>query len=77
MPKYEFISSHTARRSFATNEFKAGVLTIGEIMSITGHKTEKSFYKYIREKPRESAERVQAKWEANEIEISRKKLRAV
>lgn len=31
-------------------------------MSITGHKTEKSFYKYIRETPKESAERIKLIW---------------
>ena len=54
-PKYEFVSSHTARRSFATNEYKLRNLTTREIMSITGHKTEKSFYKYIRETPRDTS----------------------
>ena len=46
-PKHDFVCSHTARRSFATNEYKAGDLEISEIMALTGHKTEKSFYKYI------------------------------
>ena len=46
-PKCEFVSSHTARRSFATNAFKAGVPTLS-IMAITGHKTERVFLKYIR-----------------------------
>jgi len=45
--KYELITVHTARRSFATNMFLAGVPTIS-IMKITGHKTERSFMKYIR-----------------------------
>ncbi len=45
--KYELISTHTARRSFATNAFLAGVPTIS-IMKITGHKTEKAFMKYIK-----------------------------
>ena len=61
-PKYESVSSHTARRSFATNEFKAGDLEISEIMAITGHKTEKSFYKYIRETPKGTAERIKQKF---------------
>ena len=46
-PKWERISSHTARRSFATNAYLAGVPTIA-IMKITGHKTEKAFLRYIR-----------------------------
>lgn len=47
LPKYEFISSHTARRSAATNMYLAGILPF-RIMLITGHKTEKSFFRYIR-----------------------------
>lgn len=45
--KWELITTHTARRSFATNAFLAGISTLS-IMKITGHKTEKSFLKYIR-----------------------------
>lgn len=47
IPKYQFISSHTARRSVATNMYLSGILTF-RIMLITGHKTEKSFFRYIR-----------------------------
>lgn len=46
-PKYNFVSSHTARRSFATNAYKAGVPTLA-IMAITGHRTEKVFLKYVK-----------------------------
>lgn len=46
-PKCKFVSSHTARRSFATNAYKAGVPTLS-IMAITGHQTEKVFLKYIK-----------------------------
>jgi site-specific recombinase XerD len=46
-PKYKLISTHTARRSFATNAFLAGIPTIS-IMKITGHKTEKAFMRYIK-----------------------------
>lgn len=45
--KYELMSSHTARRTFATNAFLAGIPT-KNIMLITGHKTTTSFDKYIR-----------------------------
>ena len=44
--KYELITTHTARRSFATNAYKSGIPAIS-IMKITGHKTQKSFMKYI------------------------------
>lgn len=47
LPMYKFISSHTARRSAATNMYLAGIMPF-RIMLITGHKTEKSFFRYIR-----------------------------
>lgn len=53
-PKCEFVSSHTARRSFATNAYKAGVPSLA-IMAITGHRTEKVFLKYIRVSKEEHA----------------------
>lgn len=53
--KYELVSSHTARRSGATNMFKSGIPTIS-IMKITGHRTEKAFLKYIKITDQENAE---------------------
>ena len=61
MPKFELISSHTGRRSFCTNMYKRGLPTL-MIMSISGHKTEKSFLKYIRVKQQEHAEMMAEKW---------------
>jgi len=55
--KYKFVSSHTARRSFATNAYKAGVPSLA-IMAITGHKTEVVFLKYIRVSKEEHAKLV-------------------
>jgi len=46
--KWELISSHTARRSAATNMYQTGRMKTYEIMSLTGHTTEKSFFRYIR-----------------------------
>lgn len=45
--KYDLISTHTARRSFATNLYMADVPAI-TIMKITGHRTERAFLQYIR-----------------------------
>jgi len=75
--KYEFISSHTARRSFATNEYMEKWLSVRDIMSITGHKTEKSFYKYIRQTPKENAEIVKGKWKEREEQLTKGNLRVV
>lgn len=52
--KSELIKSHTARRSFCTNKYKAG-MPIFDIMLFSGHTTEKEFYKYIRIKDEERA----------------------
>lgn len=61
-PKNELISSHTCRRSFATNNYLMGGDTL-DIMSITGHTTEKSFLKYIKATPRQHADRMRKTWE--------------
>jgi len=44
---WECISSHTARRSMASNAWLSGI-PAHEIMQITGHRTEKAFLDYIR-----------------------------
>lgn len=46
-PKCEMMSSHTARRNFATNAFLAHVPVLS-IMYITGHTTIEAFMRYIR-----------------------------
>lgn len=46
IPKWQKVSAHTARRSFATNSYLAGIPT-ARIMLLTGHKTEAAFFKYI------------------------------
>lgn len=52
--KFNLISSHTGRRSFATNAYKKRV-PVRDIMKFTGHTTEASFMKYIRTTTEESA----------------------
>lgn len=59
--KCDWITSHTARRSFCTNEFLAGT-PVKLIMMISGHKKEKDFYRYIRINPEEAAEIVKKIW---------------
>jgi len=49
IPKYEMVSSHTGRRSFATNFYEDGV-AIRELMAVTGHTTEQAFLKYVKGK---------------------------
>ena len=59
-PKYKLISSHTCRRSFASNLY--GKLPTPVIMGITGHSTETSFLKYIKISPKENAETLGRFW---------------
>jgi integrase len=53
--KYELVCTHTARRSFATNCYKANI-PAKQIMLITGHTTESEFFKYIQINETENAE---------------------
>ena len=53
--KCDWVTTHTARRSGATNMYKAGIPSIS-IMKITGHHTEKSFLKYIKITQEENAQ---------------------
>jgi integrase len=55
--KWQLITVHTARRSFATNMFLAGVPTIS-IMKITGHRTERAFMKYIKVSQEQNADKL-------------------
>ena len=59
--KWQLVSSHTGRRSFATNLYKSGFPSIS-IMQITGHKTEAAFLKYIRVTPDEHARLLLKHW---------------
>lgn len=60
-PKHDLVSSHTCRRSFCTNMYLRGLDTL-MIRSISGHKTEKSFLKYIKVSQQQHAEMMANKW---------------
>ena len=69
LEKWKLVSSHTARRSFATNLFLQGFPAIN-IMKITGHKTETAFMKYIKVTPKETAQLLALHWQKNTIKIA-------
>lgn len=54
---WQHITSHTARRSFATNYYLEGFPTT-DLMKITGHKSEKSFRQYIKITKLDAAKRM-------------------
>lgn len=72
VPLHKLISSHTARRSFATNYYLQGFPSI-DLMKVTGHKSERSFLKYIRVSKLDTAKRLnnhikqQIKWQSKSI----------
>ena len=56
---YSKLTSHAARRSFASNMYYRGI-PVEEIMPITGHRTEREFRKYIRVSGEDKAEKFRA-----------------
>ena len=66
--KWQLVTTHTARRSFATNLYKSGFPTLS-IMAITGHTTEKSFLKYIKVTPDEHAKKLQLHWDSRHLKV--------
>lgn len=70
---HQCISSHTARRSFATNLYVEGFPTI-DLMKITGHKTEKAFLKYIRvsklDTARRLSEHIKKNWSGKLLKVA-------
>ncbi|WP_370477081.1 tyrosine-type recombinase/integrase [Tamlana flava] len=69
-PKWMLVSTHTARRSFATNHY--GKLSTPVIMSATGHTTEKQLLEYIGKTPKDNALVLQEFWQKEYMKQSRK-----
>lgn len=69
LEKWQMISSHTARRSFATNAVKQGI-PIQTVMKITGHQKEATFLKYVKLSANEHAEIMAKHW--NDLQILNK-----
>ena len=44
---WEEVTNHTARRTFATNVYQLGIMSLGELMSLTGHESEASLMTYL------------------------------
>ena len=61
MMKYEFLQTHTARRSFCSNEYLRGTDPM-IIMAISGHKSYKSFMRYIKVSGEQFADKLEQIW---------------
>jgi integrase len=59
--KYEFLQTHTARRSFCSNEYLRGTDPM-IIMAISGHKSHKSFMRYIKVSGEQFADKLEKIW---------------
>lgn len=59
--KWELVTTHTARRSFASNQYRSG-FPATSLMRITGHKTERAFLRYIRLSDKEHAKMLREHW---------------
>ena len=57
-PRYELICTHTARRSMITNLYKSRLFSTLQMMSISGHKSESTFFGYISESAVELADEI-------------------
>ena len=59
--KFNFLQTHTARRSFCSNEYLKGTDPL-IIMSISGHKSHKSFMRYIKVSGDQFADKLERIW---------------
>ena len=73
-PRYELVSSHTARRSGITNLYLSGNFDTYQMMSISGHRDEKTFYEYIKLSSDEVADSIAKKMDERKEAISNERL---
>ncbi len=64
--KYTYLQTHTARRSFCSNEYLKGTDPM-IIMAISGHKSHKSFMRYIKVSGDEFAAKLEKIWAERQI----------
>ena len=60
MPRYNCVTTHTARRSGITNMYLTHKYTIVQMMHVSGHKTQKTFMDYIKLSSDEIADKIAA-----------------
>lgn len=69
MPRYNCVTTHTARRSGITNMYLSHKYTIVQMMHVSGHKTQKTFMDYIKLSSDEIADEIDAIANPNKSEI--------
>ncbi len=68
-PKYELITSHVCRRSFATNFY--GELPTALLISITAHSTEQQFLEYIGKTSNDYAVQIAEYWRKQSLQAAK------
>ena len=69
MPRYNCVTTHTARRSGITNMYLTHKYTIVQMMHVSGHKTQKTFMDYIKLSSDEIADEIDAIANGNKSEV--------
>ena len=60
VPRYDCVTSHTARRTGIMNMYLSHKYTILQMMHVSGHKTQKTFMDYIKLSSDEIADEIDA-----------------
>src|SRR5690606_19640824 len=66
--KWELVTTHTARRSFATNVYKSGFPAMS-LMKITGHRSHAAFLIYLKITPEENAKQLAEHWNKSILKV--------
>lgn len=69
-PKWQLVSTHICRRSFATNHY--GKLPTPVLMAVTGHTTEKMFLNYIGKTAKDNANVLNDFWQNQQLKRDKK-----
>ena len=64
--RYDLVTSHTARRSGITNLYLTDLFDIVQMMSISGHKDQRTFFDYIKLSSDEIADKIMEKLRQSE-----------
>ena len=59
--RYDLVTSHTARRNGITNLYLTGLFDTVQMMSISGHKDQRTFFDYIKLSSGEIADKIMEK----------------
>lgn len=69
MPRYNCVTTHTARRSGITNMYLTHKYTILQMMHVSGHKTQKTFMDYIKLSSDEIADEIDARTNQTRMDV--------